>query len=734
MATSLWNLLSDYKVVIPILQRDYAQGRETGKVPAIRERFLEALSSAIKSGADPLELDFVYGYINEHPISSGKIIKTFVPLDGQQRLTTLFLLHWFIAAKENHLDEAEALLSNFTYETRHSSRVFCEELIKFKFKPNDLNSPIGDTIIDQPWFFTAWKNDPTVSSMLIVLNAIQVKFRNTSDVWPLLISNPTRIGFHLLPMEKLGLPDDLYIKMNSRGKELTEFEYFKSRFSEILNPVQAEIFNNKIDQAWSDMFWDLYKGEENIDVSKLVDSAFLRFFRFISDILSWKYDIRISDQADVFYKYIPVYRGRAENVSFLFSCLDVFHKMYSENNGFFDSLFYIDEKDFKAGKTRIFFQNASIDLFKKCADNYPNNFSYGEQLILHACILHLFHNTSEFGHRIRKLRNLISNSEDAVRKENMRSLLNTVSEIILNDEIPVDSMFNKLQTNEEINKQEFIKQYSGLKEAIYKLEDHHLLQGCIAIFKLEDDLKKYAPVFHKIFTNNCDYETINRALLTFGDYFQKYGKYDRLGNSTNSVWRELFTPSQRRVGFERTQEVLYNLLAYCIQNPQSVISKIVEDFLDGFVIQKDKPKAWNYYFIKYKEFRNNSDGYYYWPDRDKRYDCFMMRRSTRTGFYWSPFLYTLKANSSFQLQLEDYGHPLIINKGNTSIRVINANNGFILEAVNDESKKLIDAIRHEGYTNNDNILTISQNEDKVDTEDRIEKGLDLISKIKNLDK
>ena len=39
----------------------------------------------------PIELDFVYGSI---------IIDTFQPLDGQQRLTTLFLFHWYFALKE----------------------------------------------------------------------------------------------------------------------------------------------------------------------------------------------------------------------------------------------------------------------------------------------------------------------------------------------------------------------------------------------------------------------------------------------------------------------------------------------------------------------------------------------------------------------------------------------------------------------------------------------------------
>lgn len=251
MATSLWNLLGKYKIVIPIIQRDYAQGRQTGKAPLIREKFLNALCAAIKNNTGALELDFVYGYTKENQNES-----SFVPLDGQQRLTTLFLLHWFIAVKENNIEEAKNRLLKFTYETRHSSRVFCQELVE-KFKPDELeNTPVSNIIINQPWFFTAWKNDPTIDSMLTMLNAIQDRFQEIDNVWALLTSEHPRIVFHLLPMEKLGLPDDLYIKMNSRGKELTEFEYFKSRFTEILSDDHAKIFNNNIDQEWSNLFPD----------------------------------------------------------------------------------------------------------------------------------------------------------------------------------------------------------------------------------------------------------------------------------------------------------------------------------------------------------------------------------------------------------------------------------------------------------------------------------------------
>ena len=162
MTTSLLQLLNDYKIIIPIMQRDYAQGRNSGKVTSIRKRFLNQIRVAITQGTKPLELDFVYGHTKEIQIDLDVTEKNFVPLDGQQRLTTLFLLHWFIAVKEGHLEQAKDRLSKFTYETRYSSELFCRKLVEFK--PEELNTSISQTIINEPWFFTAWESDPTILS------------------------------------------------------------------------------------------------------------------------------------------------------------------------------------------------------------------------------------------------------------------------------------------------------------------------------------------------------------------------------------------------------------------------------------------------------------------------------------------------------------------------------------------------------------------------------------------
>lgn len=160
--TTLWQLLGKCKVVIPILQRDYAQGRVGYE--NLREKFLSAIVAAL-DGDKQLKMDFVYGSSDQE----GR----FNPLDGQQRLTTLWLLHWYLAFRLGKLSEQSTIehLSNFSYETRVSSTNFCQRIVK---RGSEIaqggEESIADAIIRQTWVPSIWRQDPTVQSMLRMLS------------------------------------------------------------------------------------------------------------------------------------------------------------------------------------------------------------------------------------------------------------------------------------------------------------------------------------------------------------------------------------------------------------------------------------------------------------------------------------------------------------------------------------------------------------------------------------
>ncbi|MBL0117368.1 MAG: hypothetical protein IPP45_19595 [Sphingomonadales bacterium] len=68
------------------------------------------------------------------------------------------------------------------------------------------------------------------------------RFGNASGLYARLIddSKPA-ITIQLLELEKFGLSDDLYIKMNARGKPLTAFRTFKVRFEEDLKHLFDDV-------------------------------------------------------------------------------------------------------------------------------------------------------------------------------------------------------------------------------------------------------------------------------------------------------------------------------------------------------------------------------------------------------------------------------------------------------------------------------------------------------------
>lgn len=292
-----------YKLVVPIIQRDYAQGRVNDSVKEVRTDFLNALYDYLYENVPSRDLDFVYGTLIEDEDESRPL---FIPLDGQQRLTTLFLLHWFLyqISDDGQLKEKfrNALLdgeqSLFSYETRQSSEDFCNSLMKSNIDMNHLMTAkvkkgtkeieiksLSETIKNQPWFFRVWKNDPTVQSMLVMLDAIHMKFVDRAEFFPALLDeeNPI-ITFIFMDLKKYKLTDDLYIKMNSRGKPLTRFENFKAKFEQYLKNLLNDdpelkdkkfklkttagdidmdlhsYFSHCIDTKWTTLFWQYCKG------------------------------------------------------------------------------------------------------------------------------------------------------------------------------------------------------------------------------------------------------------------------------------------------------------------------------------------------------------------------------------------------------------------------------------------------------------------------------------------
>lgn len=274
-------------IVIPKIQRPYAQGRSDGVSTYVRETFMEELFNTIR-GDEILDLNFIYGIIRRS--DTGYVMEL---LDGQQRITTLFLIHWYIANRElNAGDETDKrirqALEKFTYETRSSSKVFCKELANYHVVIPDQASP-KDVIRKAKWYFKSFDRDSTIAGMLTMLDTIHGYYiqQGRRDLYTRL----DRLQFYVKSLGYYNLSEELYIKMNARGLQLSPFENFKADLTNFINssnypefkklvPLYKEgadeevpfsqNFSIKLDAKWVDLFWKA--GTETFD------SAFMTFF------------------------------------------------------------------------------------------------------------------------------------------------------------------------------------------------------------------------------------------------------------------------------------------------------------------------------------------------------------------------------------------------------------------------------------------------------------------------
>lgn len=331
---SFWNLIKRHKIVIPIIQRDYAQGRESEG--ALRKRFLNRLKKALDEAitfsnegertTHRLILDFVYGT----PTASSAV----APLDGQQRLTTLWLIHWYIAYISGALtEEVKKVLKSFSYATRVSSRDFCDKLCDLA-PLEDKSGTVRKHIQEQTWFYSEWNQDPTVSGMLRMLfgdgasstedNIMEifgVEDKVTLEkYWELLTTTtyaPIMFNHTVIGSEEMPLSDDLYIKMNARGKPLTSFENFKAEVikwvSEHISKEKSIVFASKFDNEWTDIFWKKGLGNKVHNVDEVFYSFINRLYcQYV--IMQRRDGNYVADEKNEDYKYFSADDPKSGNL------------------------------------------------------------------------------------------------------------------------------------------------------------------------------------------------------------------------------------------------------------------------------------------------------------------------------------------------------------------------------------------------------------------------------------
>lgn len=691
------------RIVIPIIQRDYAQGRRDPDVDRVRNRFLDALRNAIIG--EPIALDFVYGDINKEG--------TLTPLDGQQRLTTLFLLHWYAAKRGNVSDEEFAFLYNFGYETRYSARYFCEELVRFSPSFEGL---LSAEVVDQAWFPLDWQRDPTISSMLVMLDAIDEKFSDVEGIWGRLRDGA--ITFYFLPIRDMGLTDELYIKMNSRGKPLTRFEHFKAEFDRCIHAANEEVAQRvmlKIDRDWTDLLWQYRNLEEGNTEGEIIDDEFLRYFRFVCDMLCYKDGNspqgRSSDVFDLLSDYFTGDPNKVlENTLTLEQYFDCWCHIdgYSSPTEFLSSCMSHEHED---GKIVVDRANR-IDIFEDCLRSYSERsgrqrrFPLNRLVLLYAITFYLRNQgdvaQADYARRLRCINNLIQNSEDEVSdradRNRIPAILKQVDAVMLTGEIDdtIENNFNVNQITEENEKRLFLEEHPDKASEVFFLEDHPRLRGQIGIVGLAN--VDYANRFASLFS--CEWDLIDCAMMSVADYGQveRNGWRHQYASSRMQIaWDELFHRSANS-GFEKTSSTLVNLLSKSESFTNDVLRTIIGEFVSS--CEEAGIYPWRYYYVKYRSFRPGSYGKY--SNRDAKSHPYLFS-AMQTRSHWSPNTYMpyLKEADETHVSKDSMGQRLVYG----DMHIVCHDNTYVLR--DNETEEVYETV------------PIRQNEEGIDTEDRI---------------
>lgn len=267
---SLCDLFSENrKIIIPDLQRDYCWGNDDHA-----ENFIMNLIENVEK--EQISLGLLYGY--EYPTQYIQLC------DGQQRITTLFLLigmmnrkyennklKKFLISEEEMDDDFDPYLQ---YSIRESTLYFLSDLTRYFFIENAINC-VAD-IKKQTWYFEEYNLDPSIQSMLKTMSVCEniLKDMEQSVLDPFCSLIVEKISFLYYDMGDAQKGEETFVVINTTGEMLSATENLK--------PLLVSKDNENRDQNahfWEEMetfFWKIRS-----DDTDTADDGLECFFRCI---------------------------------------------------------------------------------------------------------------------------------------------------------------------------------------------------------------------------------------------------------------------------------------------------------------------------------------------------------------------------------------------------------------------------------------------------------------------
>jgi len=611
---TLKEFLTDHnldQIIIPEIQRDYVWQEDN---------VINLLKSILENSIRQNEIssDFSEEQLNNMPPDFRKIIERelekkknycnvgfiyayfdielsgrFMLIDGQQRMTTLFLILLSLSVKENKQDQFKRLyfkdsVLKFDYKVRESAHDFMLNFFEHILSGKDHN-----TVIDQYWYFSDYGQDITIQSIIKNYKIID-DFVKIKDLSLQYIENYIEFWYFDTKESKQG--EELYIYMNSRGESVNSSDNIKAELLKGLSDHDKHDWGLKWEK-WQNLFWKYKKENTNADKGF---EEFLKLVKIIELTKASSQKSLINQENNIRkIKESPRISVEGLTLQIIENYFDAFTRLINFN---------IYNKIWLTGNF-----NAISYLILLPAIMYAEKYQDCRKEIIFKFV-RFFNNTSRF-ESLKKAPYSSTSIAIGLTKQFLDANYSDVADLI---EFQEKKSYENILTIEEVSKLSIYKQSdpdlrNKIERAFWAAQDFKFCKGriefiwhCInyepskQIFNEQklDEFNFCFSNFKTLFESPND--LVRRALLTKGDYKVHDGWTATFeGNRYSFIYEDVRWEKEfsNKVRFDSYKLLINDFGQIKNQNINMTKDDILNQIIKTF-LTKTLEKNWAYYFVK----------------------------------------------------------------------------------------------------------------------------------------
>ena len=571
---SLAELFSgERKIVVPDLQRDYCWGdsSHTNEKKELVTDFVKTLISLYeKKDATCLNLGLIYGY--ESPTNQIQLC------DGQQRITTLFLILGMLNKYSKKNIFRQHLISDFEYKhddrepylnyaIRESSLYFMSDLVCHFFITDETRyqnyyiEGIEDiTKSTNPWYYTEYDFDPSIQSMIKALSAIGRVLQSRSLEWIVSFGDFLihRLSFMYYDMENRRKGEETFVVINTTGEPLSATQNLKPLVlnAKINNQNQTIIFDGKeicLAEAWEIIETWFWKRKIEINGNDTADAGFTEFLRWVYIIKSF---LQEESQKDYIRKETLAngkFKFDYENISFgdIWQYWLTVKRLFESDNTFDKDYLSPKEEDFGETRIRALRQIDCFRLLPIIAYCKKNDCGWEERGTIR--LYQFVNNLTRIDNVTKNVNDLV---EDVVKIANnckdvvdILKIHERVSSTILTEEEKKKlCILNKNKENETLR--------VNIENAFWKAQEDPVLKGeilCLINWSTDNGqfnlecFSNYYKCFSNVFNERSIRDLTRRSLLTFKLENYPYSYKGLTFGDSLDEWKTIITNNKEKV-------------------------------------------------------------------------------------------------------------------------------------------------------------------------------------------